>query len=98
MIIKAHKSVLTKGDVALVLAVALGYMEKPEVELAGNRDSVIAQALDLLEANGIPVTSIPTVKPEDPLTEAELVQVIDKASERKDGWNPYIEPISPTTE
>ena len=89
---------LTKGDVALVLAVALGYMEKP-VELAGNRELVIARAFDLLEANGIPVTSIPTGKPEDPLTEAQLAQVINTASAATGGQiNPYPEIISPTTE
>ena len=91
-------SVLTKGDVALVLAVILGYMGKP-VELAGNRELVIAEAFRLLEANGIPVTSIPTGKPEDPLTASELVQVINTASADTGGKiNPYPEIISPTTE
>ncbi len=90
---------LTKGDVALVLAVALGYMDKPEIELAANRDLVIAQAFEVLAARGIPITGIPTGKPEDPLTEVELAQVINTASGVTGGQiNPYPEILSPTTE
>ena len=90
---------LTKGDVALVLAVALGYMDKPEIELAANRDLVIAQAFEVLAARGIPITGIPTGKPEDPLTEAQMKQIINTASDVTGGQiNPYPIPISPTTE
>ncbi len=92
-------AMLTKGDVALVLAVALGYMDKPEIELAANRDLVIAQAFEVLAARGIPITAIPTGKPEDPLTEVELAQVINTASDVTGGQiNPYPTPISPTTD
>lgn len=90
-------AMLTKGDVAFVLALALGYIDPPDNLFAGNRNTDIAQAFDALASNGILVTSDPPGKPEDPITESELAAVINTASETTGGQiNPYPIPVSPT--
>jgi len=90
-------AILTKGDVAFVLALALGYIDPPENLFAGNRDTDIAQAFDALAAHGILVTADPPGKPEDPILESELAAVINAASEATGGQiNPYPTPVSPT--